>query len=629
MEQTSNILASPLTLKFHNWQKITDNPVILDWVQNGIQIPFLSKPEPFELDNPKLDKVSFRFLCQEISRLEKRGIVSNWGSVRPHCVSPIKCVPKKGGKFRLIHDLRRVNSHVEENKFTNEGINVVQELVAPGDNIVTVDLKDGFYHVPVHPGSRTFLGFRFLGSYYVWNRLCFGLRCSPYFFGKLIRPVVQFLREQSIKLSAYVDDFILLALASLITSHKDELLNTLDDLGWSVNLEKSNLDPSTSGTHIGYIIDTVGSAAGFPVLKIVGDRVRALKRCIRKCLRFSSISARELARIAGRCIAMRASISPAKLFLRHIYRLLSTRQSWEDVLMLSQGAVNELQWWLEFADLWNQKPIQVRPIQGQMLTDASSIGWGATFEGQEASGQWSLKMSQKSSNTRELYAIWLGILCFLNKMKGKAIQVLTDNTTSLAYINNMGGQEPHLSHLAKLIWDVAYRNDIHLVCRHVRGVNNGEADYLSRIFDRYNWMLHPRLFKFLDSLWGPHTVDRFASCVNTQIARYNSRFHDPFCEGVDALAQQNWAIENNYVNPPFRLLPKVLQVVETQKAVATVIAPFWPAQAWFSKLKALSVTTPIRIPNSPLAIHFMGPTPEPLINRRWKLYAWRISGQTD
>ncbi len=49
---------------------------------------------------------------------------------------------------------------------------------------------------------------------------------------------------------------------------------------------------------------------------------------------------------------------------------------------------------------------------------------------------------------------------------------------------------------------------------------------------------------------------------------------------------------NNYVNPPFRLIGKILQVIETQGAYATLIAPYWPAQSWFRKLlNAFDITT--------------------------------------
>lgn len=81
----------------------------------------------------------------------------------------------------------------------------------------------------------------------------------------------------------------------------------------------------------------------------------------------------------------------------------------------------------------------------------------------------------------------------------------------------------------------------------ISGVNNTVADRLSRTKDNYNWMLHPRLFRMIDHMYSPHTVDRFASAVTTQLPRFNIRFYEPGTEGVDALSQQNWGTEMNFV----------------------------------------------------------------------------------
>ena len=42
---------------------------------------------------------------------------------------------------------------------------------------------------------------------------------------------------------------------------------------------------------------------------------------------------------------------------------------------------------------------------------------------------------------------------------------------------------------------------------------NQQADLISRIIDDDDWSLHPDLFKMLDTKWGPHTIDRFASYI--------------------------------------------------------------------------------------------------------------------
>ncbi|KAK3700168.1 hypothetical protein RRG08_047591 [Elysia crispata] len=64
------------------------------------------------------------------------------------------------------------------------------------------------------------------------------------------------------------------------------------------------------------------------------------------------------------------------------------------------------------------------------------------------------------------------------------------------------------------------------------------------------------LTAFLDKVGGPHAIDRFASMNTTQLEKYNTRFADPCCTGIDALHQVDWDLENNFVKAPLKLLDR-------------------------------------------------------------------------
>ena len=83
----------------------------------------------------------------------------------------------------------------------------------------------------------------------------------------------------------------------------------------------------------------------------------------------------------------------------------------------------------------------------------------------------------------------------------------------------------------------------------------------------------------------------------------------------------------NFVNPPFRLLTKVVQKIISSKAKATVIAPWWPAQPWFKMLQKMAICAPIKLPKaSKVCISVTHYTPELIRNQKWKIYAWKVSG---
>ena len=144
------------------WAEIGASDVVLEWVKEGVPIPFISEPAPQVFANPRFNDAEKTFLEKELSSLEARGVIKRVAE-KPHCVSPLKVVPKQNGKFRLICDLRYVNSHCDTPRFSSEGVEILPELVRDGELAVTLDLRDGFYHFSVQPKFRKYLGFEYNG----------------------------------------------------------------------------------------------------------------------------------------------------------------------------------------------------------------------------------------------------------------------------------------------------------------------------------------------------------------------------------------------------------------------------------------------------------------------------------
>ena len=112
---------------------------------------------------------------------------------------------------------------------------------------------------------------------------------------------------------------------------------------------------------------------------------------------------------------------------------------------------------------------------------------------------------------------------------------------------------------------------------------NQQADYLSRLVDHDDWMVNPHIFQWIDSVWGPDTIDRFATHYNRHLPRFNSRFWNPDTEAVDAFTC-NWSGENNWLCPPIYLIPRVLRHAANPKAVATLVVPEWISSPYWLML---------------------------------------------
>ena len=89
-------------------------------------------------------------------------------------------------------------------------------------------------------------------------------------------------------------------------------------------------------------------------------------------------------------------------------------------------------------------------------------------------------------------------------------------------------------------------NDIQIDAQRIPRDANVRDNFLSRLVDKDDWSLNCEIFALLDSRWGPHSVDRFASHYNTQLSKFNSRFLSLGCCAVDSLSQ-DWHDENNWL----------------------------------------------------------------------------------
>ena len=92
--------------------------------------------------------------------------------------------------------------------------------------------------------------------------------------------------------------------------------------------------------------------------------------------------------------------------------------------------------------------------------------------------------------------------------------------------------------------------------------------------DYDDWELALGFFRQLDELWGPFTVDCFATHYNKKVSKYFSRFWNPGTAGVDAFFQ-DWLHENCLVVPPVVLLSKVLIFMFRCNVRGILVVPYW------------------------------------------------------
>ena len=203
----------------------------------------------------------------------------------------------------------------------------------------------------------------------------------------------------------------------------------------------------------------------------------------------------------------------------------------------------------------------------------------------DAQGRWTVLEREEHINLQELRGFYKTAQALAPVIPtGARIRPRLDNTVALAYLNNGGGRIPLLTAVVKEIWHFFVQHGWVLERgMHIRGVDNVHADKLLRQFSSCDWKLNPRVFAWLDRLWGPHTHDRCASALNRQNnLPFDSLFYEPGAAGQDTFTQW-WRPENNWVNGDFGQLSRLIALCRQQKACATFIAPRW-ARPWWREL---------------------------------------------
>ena len=87
----------------------------------------------------------------------------------------------------------------------------------------------------------------------------------------------------------------------------------------------------------------------------------------------------------------------------------------------------------------NCKLIRPNSIDCWLETDASLQGWGSKFKEDVAGGRWNAEEMLCHINYLELLSIFYSLQAFFATHNSLHIGIHSDNTTAVAYINDMGG----------------------------------------------------------------------------------------------------------------------------------------------------------------------------------------------
>ena len=159
-----------------------------------------------------------------------------------HFMPSIFTREKRDGSYRLILNLKQLNKHNENEHFKMESLQSVLNIIRPNCWMTSVDLKDSFCSVPIHPDHQKFLKFKWQEHCYAFRGMPNGFSEAMRVFTKLLKPRFSIWRSHGYLSVIFVDESYLHG--HTFPTCEDNVNATVDllqFLGFTIHSEKSVL----------------------------------------------------------------------------------------------------------------------------------------------------------------------------------------------------------------------------------------------------------------------------------------------------------------------------------------------------------------------------------------------------
>lgn len=181
---------------------------------------------------------------------------------------------------------------------------------------------------------------------------------------------------------------------------------------------------------------------------------------------------RQVSSLIGSLTSSFPGVEFGQLHYRHIesdknYALKENFGNFEAKMTLSDNSLTDLEWWMQNLNTAQRKISHGHPAIVS-FTDASKTGWGRKLKMVKVLEVYGQKM--RHINSLELLAVKFSLISLLHGSHSNHVRIMSDNTTAVSYINEMGGcKSPQCNDVTKEIWKWAMARNIWLSAAHIPG----------------------------------------------------------------------------------------------------------------------------------------------------------------
>ena len=168
--------------------------------------------------------------------------------------------PKKTGDIRICFDFRLLNRLTKRMLYEMPRIDTLCEKFRGKNFITTLDMKSGYWHIPIKKEHRHRTSFSFGGKLFQWKRLPFGLMNACMFFQRTMDRVFEdFVREGF--LVVYIDDLSIISESEAQhLLHVERVLARIAEVGIKLRIDKCTF-AATAVDYLGFRINSEGLIA--------------------------------------------------------------------------------------------------------------------------------------------------------------------------------------------------------------------------------------------------------------------------------------------------------------------------------------------------------------------------------
>lgn len=255
-------------------------------------------------------------------------------------------------------------------------------MTRSGCFIASVDLKDAYYTIPIHPSHQKYLKCCFDS---VFSNIPVCLTSALHIFIKLSKPVYATLRSVGHLNSGYIDDSYLQGNTSAqCLKNVIDTITMFTKLGFHIHPEISVFMSSQKLTFLWFVLDSIAMT-----VTLTGEKVQwilfALCSYKHNCQQLDRSQ-----RLSGILLSNFPGAQYRPLHHHHLewdkyLALIANKGDYMGKMHLSPPTFTEIQWWCNNAITLKQDIHYDHPSI-TIQSDASTLGWKAVFGTQEMGG---------------------------------------------------------------------------------------------------------------------------------------------------------------------------------------------------------------------------------------------------